>query len=491
MSLNALAFSALLGQATTEYESALDRELLFHHLLEPLRPTHHPRDRSSTTHPSNVNAPITARPIDDVIYSRPSSPVNNNTTIEPKRLTKLQELERMEREIEERKLQIQRFGATWIRPPGVGKTWQVMLDEAAEREEEEADYGGDEEGGEVEEVDLDAEVPEAEEMEDVEGEEEEEGEEVDLDAEVPEGSEVGTEEGSLPEVDEEYEMEDEEEVDLDAGVPSAEGSRLYGSSEEEEDEEEEDGSDGTPEQYQEVSGDEFSDPEEDDNDRSPNQSHEYPGLQPHHQLTPRTPHPRLQPLSDTGLSELERSSPIPLRSSPVVEARSRHATATPHRTPAQRHNRTPSHPENSTQASLPRNARAPTAPPRLRQQQHRYQSSSPMLANRAPQRAQSHFQTPPQLRNAPATPGRRPAMPLPRGAGIPGAGRRGAGGRPISGARSFFGNGAGGGNASMGSFLRGAGTGNRRVTLGLSSDELEELEEGDSMEVDLEDSMNR
>jgi len=36
-----------------------------------------------------------------------------------------------------RKLNIRRFGASWIRPPGVGKTLQGMQDERAEREEQE------------------------------------------------------------------------------------------------------------------------------------------------------------------------------------------------------------------------------------------------------------------------------------------------------------------------------------------------------------------
>ena len=37
--------------------------------------------------------------------------------------------------IAQRKINIQRFGAGWIRPPGVGKTYQASMDEAAEREE--------------------------------------------------------------------------------------------------------------------------------------------------------------------------------------------------------------------------------------------------------------------------------------------------------------------------------------------------------------------
>src|SRR5690606_19691286 len=192
-------------------------------------------------------------------------------------------------------------------------------------------------------------------------------------------------------------------------------------------------------------------------DHSPNQSHDYPtsrrqrlpAATPQHR-TPqhRTPRTRLQTQtpqnnprqythSDEGLSDLERSSPIPVRSSPVVEARSRHATATPHRTPANRRAgpppRAPTRPENarSTTASTeitPQDglarARAPTAPPRVRPRT-RYQSSSPMVPQpRA--RAQGHFQTPEQRRRAaPQAPGRRAAQPAVRGAGVAGAGRRG------------------------------------------------------------------
>ncbi|KAI9846167.1 MAG: hypothetical protein M1837_004281 [Sclerophora amabilis] len=95
------------------------------------------------------------------------------------RYNPLAQLRADENFIQNRKLNIQRFGATWIRPPGVGKTYQASMDEAAEREEAErmaeretmmvemADDGdGDEveddggEGGE-EERDLDAEVPDA------------------------------------------------------------------------------------------------------------------------------------------------------------------------------------------------------------------------------------------------------------------------------------------------------------------------------------------
>ncbi|KAF2471388.1 uncharacterized protein BDR25DRAFT_325135 [Lindgomyces ingoldianus] len=87
--------------------------------------------------------------------------------------------------IYQRKQNVRRFGAGWIRPPGVAKTYQATMDEAAEREEQEilarreqvlldlaaaqtetanqqqAAEGADEEMAEPER-DLDDEVPEAE-----------------------------------------------------------------------------------------------------------------------------------------------------------------------------------------------------------------------------------------------------------------------------------------------------------------------------------------
>ena len=116
--------------------------------------------------------------------------------------------------MEQRKLHIQRFGATWIRPPGLNKTLQGELDERAERAEAErlalleeqaagdedlAGVEGDEDerrvegnitrGGVDEDddtgADLDAQIPEGESFEGDEGEGTED-EERDLDGEIPE-----------------------------------------------------------------------------------------------------------------------------------------------------------------------------------------------------------------------------------------------------------------------------------------------------------------
>ncbi|KAF2097512.1 hypothetical protein NA57DRAFT_77769 [Rhizodiscina lignyota] len=100
-----------------------------------------------------------------------------------------------ENAIEQRKQNVRRFGAGWIRPPGIAKTYQATMDELAEREEQEMlarrdaqmqelanaqemearrqqalEGGGDMDGqGEVEgdeagERDLDDDVPEAEDV---------------------------------------------------------------------------------------------------------------------------------------------------------------------------------------------------------------------------------------------------------------------------------------------------------------------------------------
>ncbi|KAH7393026.1 Apc15p protein-domain-containing protein [Pyrenochaeta sp. MPI-SDFR-AT-0127] len=91
-----------------------------------------------------------------------------------------------ENTIEQRKQNVRRFGAGWLRPPGVAKTLQAMKDEELEKEEQEImqrreqvmmdlaaaqqdaaneeqrEQGEQMEGQEEEERDLDDEVPEAE-----------------------------------------------------------------------------------------------------------------------------------------------------------------------------------------------------------------------------------------------------------------------------------------------------------------------------------------
>lgn len=150
-----------------------------------------------------------------------------------------------EQSLHQRKINIQRFGATWIRPPGIAKTLQGELDEKAEREEaerqammEDVDAGGEDEVFDDEDADV------------TRGEVE-----VDLDADIPEGDGDSFLSDEDEDLSEELEEEDEEEVDLDAEVPEAEADTLWESSEEEEDGE--DGEDEEEEEEEEEEGDGF------------------------------------------------------------------------------------------------------------------------------------------------------------------------------------------------------------------------------------------
>jgi len=155
-----------------------------------------------------------------------------------------------ERKLAQRKENLRRFGAGWIRPPGVAKTYQATMDELAEREEQEALAAREArmlelanaaemeaerqrlaaEGGNEAQIDLDDAIPEAPGVND---EEEEEGDEVEGETEdvtfneesMLEGSMLG---GSMVPADVEHmlEMEEaellgaaQEERDLDEDVP--------------------------------------------------------------------------------------------------------------------------------------------------------------------------------------------------------------------------------------------------------------------------------
>ncbi|KAK0508247.1 hypothetical protein JMJ35_009331 [Cladonia borealis] len=87
----------------------------------------HPRPRSPSTSDTPLN---------------PHSPTHqhrniNNPSQNPQR-TLLSILRADENQIAQRKQNIRRFGAGWLRPPGVAKTLQGMDDEKAEREEVES-----------------------------------------------------------------------------------------------------------------------------------------------------------------------------------------------------------------------------------------------------------------------------------------------------------------------------------------------------------------
>ena len=144
--------------------------------------------------------------------------------------------------MEQRKLHIQRFGATWIRPPGFNKTLQGELDERAERAEAERlalleeQAVGDEDIPEVE-GDEDAGVRVVGNI--IQGVDDEDGE--DLDTQIPEGENFEGDGGEG--------MEDEE-VDLDGEIPEAEAD--YDLSDEEDSEDSDDTEEpnaATPNQY--------------------------------------------------------------------------------------------------------------------------------------------------------------------------------------------------------------------------------------------------
>ncbi|KAI9800418.1 MAG: hypothetical protein M1833_003304 [Piccolia ochrophora] len=130
----------------------------------------------------------------------------------------------------QRKLNIARFGAAWIRPPGITKTYQAAMDEAAEREDMVLATEGE----------MEVEVTEGVEGEvdgiNAEGVAEEAEVERDLDDEVPEaeGDEWGTEESEGAESSEEEGSGVEESLmERASGVGSPameESSELAGSS---------------------------------------------------------------------------------------------------------------------------------------------------------------------------------------------------------------------------------------------------------------------
>ncbi|KAI9683751.1 MAG: hypothetical protein M1822_005941 [Bathelium mastoideum] len=241
--------------------------------------THPSSDPSSSSH-HHANHPHPPHPL-----RRPHDLPNANTTssshhhhnLQPSAMTnststQLARLRADEAALAHRKQNVRRFGAGWLRPPGVPKTFQATLDEAAERAEQAmlaareqamldlaaateqegvgaragADMGagagagveGQEGEGVLEERDLDADVPDAETIadedddeDDEDDEDEEEGIEGEtfLDGSGAEGSAfVGGEGEEAERVQRMLELEEaemvgalEEERDLDADVPDA------------------------------------------------------------------------------------------------------------------------------------------------------------------------------------------------------------------------------------------------------------------------------
>ncbi|KAL7267298.1 RuvB-like protein 2 [Rhizina undulata] len=158
-------------------------------------------------------------------------------------VTPLQQLALDEQAVAKRKLQIAHFGSTWIHPVGVQKTLQAELDEIAEREDAE-----DQPVSTVARTQDNAVIPLIQNQVAGEVEDEEGGAERDLDADIPEAgnldedeedleAEEGDEAGSEEEYDEE---EDDEEEDVEEEEDDEEEDEKEEEKEEEEYEEEED-----------------------------------------------------------------------------------------------------------------------------------------------------------------------------------------------------------------------------------------------------------
>ncbi|KAL8767843.1 MAG: hypothetical protein Q9209_005735 [Squamulea sp. 1 TL-2023] len=171
-----------------------------------------------TTH--HYTPPTPTRP-----QQNPQQPPNQNTNTNnppPQTSSHLTTLRHDELLIHNRKANIRRFGAGWLRPPGIPKTLQGMADERAEREEQEL-------VAQREQAMMDAQVAAEEEAMEQNGgalramEGGEEGDVVDeddmrdLDDEVPDAGTVGEVEGW------ESSDDDEDGNDVDEGNQEIEG----------------------------------------------------------------------------------------------------------------------------------------------------------------------------------------------------------------------------------------------------------------------------
>ena len=153
----------------------------------------------------------------------PPHPPNANTTHNPPPPTSptLLTLRHDETLIQNRKSNIRRFGAGWLRPPGIPKTLQGMADERAEREEQEL-------VAQREQAMIDAQAAAEEEAmvrvaEDGEGDVMDEDDMRDLDDMVPEGNVEGAWESSDDEEEEEEEELNQENEGMGMGAGNESG----------------------------------------------------------------------------------------------------------------------------------------------------------------------------------------------------------------------------------------------------------------------------
>ncbi|KAK8226832.1 hypothetical protein HDK77DRAFT_117261 [Phyllosticta capitalensis] len=99
-----------------------------------------PREDLSAWHSSphlRPHSPLSQNNPPHQLLERPHGHPHQNRRCQPTRSAALAALVNDENIIEQRKLNVRRFGAGWLRPPGIAKTFQAAEDEALEREEQE------------------------------------------------------------------------------------------------------------------------------------------------------------------------------------------------------------------------------------------------------------------------------------------------------------------------------------------------------------------
>ncbi|KAK7533564.1 hypothetical protein IWX49DRAFT_92236 [Phyllosticta citricarpa] len=185
-----------------------------------------PREDLSAWHSSphlRSHSPSSQNNPPQQLHERPNGHAHQNRRGRSTRSGTLAALINDENIIEQRKLNVRRFGAGWLRPPGIAKTFQAAEDEALEREEQEvlaqreaammdlanAQEQREEEMRRREMIERGAAEEEAG-AESHEGDQDLDAEVPDLDADIPEG---GLDDGSEDEDDEEDDDEDDDDDD--------------------------------------------------------------------------------------------------------------------------------------------------------------------------------------------------------------------------------------------------------------------------------------
>ncbi|OCK91304.1 uncharacterized protein K441DRAFT_707318 [Cenococcum geophilum 1.58] len=103
----------------------------------PLWPPALPPPPDPAPPPQADHLPTTPLPTHHTHHRRPTSHHTHHRGHPSPPFSPLLALTLDENAIAQRKQNVRRFGAGWLRPPGVAKTYQASMDEAAEREEQE------------------------------------------------------------------------------------------------------------------------------------------------------------------------------------------------------------------------------------------------------------------------------------------------------------------------------------------------------------------